>query len=235
METDYQKLTKVRDALKEHYDSIENYKYEDYLENKEDIVRCYEDGETLPKKIRLAASGIDGLDLKKDELKRKAGRKQNILSKMNDLEDEVKKLIMTLKQKEKRFEGVQKEEENIKPKERKNSFGSKMKLLTLEKNSEVLEKRRKELEDIKMASSQVNQITEVMKQEVNVQQEQLNDIEANINTAFDNTEKAHKEIEDAAILQTHSRKKTLIIAAIVLGTVLAIIAIVICVYIGKKK
>ena len=181
------------------------------------------------------ASEIENYDLRRADLMQKKQQKDKILNALKKIEDDVNELVNRVSRKEQRFAGESpEEEESGGRRQRKDSFGGQMKLITLEKNAEVLEKRRKDLEDIKQTSAQVNQLSEVMKAEVHAQGEMLNDIESNVNKADSNITKAQEQIRQADKLQQSGRKKIICLIAIIFGVVAIVVGIVVGVVVGNK-
>ena len=108
-------------------------------------------------------SEIGNYDLRRPDLLEMKNKKDKVLKALGKIEDDIKELVDRVNKQEERFQGMSPEE--VDPNQRKDSFGGQMKLITMEKNADVLEKRRKDLEDIKQTSSQVNQLSEVIKTE----------------------------------------------------------------------
>ncbi|MCQ2819946.1 MAG: hypothetical protein MJ252_21990 [archaeon] len=228
---DYQRVV---ESLRGYNDDLDSYEAREYFNYKSDIHENIENANKLPEEIRGLSDQIDDLDIKRADLLQKKDQKEKILKKMEVIEDEVRELVTRVQQKEKRFEGMQENEANAGGMQRADSIGGQMKLITLQKNSEALEQRRKELEQVKQASAEVNQLTEVMKQEIYQQGDMLNDIEANVDKTETNINKAQQQIKEADKLQQDAGKRTRCFILIVLGVVAAIVAIALCIYFGKK-
>lgn len=234
MESKFRKLQQAQEELKNFHDELDNYKPNEYFSYKNAIAEAVDDAGRLPDEIIHLGDNVDELELKKAGQMEKKKQKDKILSKLSNIQDDLNDLITRVKQKEKRFEGVTDDEHQFQ-RDRGDSFGGQMKLLTLEKNQEVLEKRRKDLEEIKQTSAQVNQLSQVMKQEVHQQGEMLNDIESNVTKAETNINKAQEQIKEAENLQRKGRSKAVWIAMIVLFVVIVVVVIIVCIFVGKKK
>lgn len=233
MQENYDELQKAFKDLKEFNDELDGYKPHDYFEYKSSIDEAKEKCRTLPPKIHSLDSEIGNYDLRRPDLLEMKSKKDKVLQALGKIEDDIRELINRVNKQEERFQGMSPEE--VDPNRRKDSFGGQMKLITMEKNADVLEKRRKDLEDIKQTSSQVNQLSEVMKAEVNEQGEMLNDIEANVNKADNNIVKAKEQIKQADSLQKSGRKRTLCLVLIIVLVVIVIVGIIVGVVVGKGK
>lgn len=99
----------------------------------------------------------------------------------------------------------------------------------VQKNEEMLKKRREELEKGKLVSGQIKDIAHEMKLEVMVQGENLNVISNHVMEINENASKAEKEIKKANEVSKSSRKKTAWIIGIIVVVVAATITIVLLV------
>lgn len=237
MEAKFRNLQQAYDDLKGFNTDLDEMDAKGYFSYKDSIHEAMDLCTSIPKDLHRISDELDNYETRRPDLVAKKNQKDKVIQKLNRFEDDIKELVRRVKKQEERFANENPEDYGVggeRP-ERHDSFGGQMKLLTLEKNSEILEKRRKDLEEIKQTSAQVNQLSEVMKQEVYEQGEMLNDIESNVNKADSNINKAQEQIKEADKLQQQGRKKTLWLIGIVLGVVIVIVAIIVCIFVGKKK
>lgn len=112
---------------------------------------------------------------------------------------------------------------------------SKLIVQDLMDNSEYLRKRQEELEDIKKISSQVKEITSVMKTEVAKQGSDLKSIEENVIESKDNIIKAEFEISEAEKISRKTNRKVCCLFLIICFLVSSIISIILVVVLGKSE
>jgi t-SNARE complex subunit (syntaxin) len=100
---------------------------------------------------------------------------------------------------------------------------------------EFYKKREEELQEIHIISKQIKDTTQNMALKVNEQGEQLNTIEANVDKAFDNVQKAHEEIKQADKMSNKNKKKMWCFICIVTVSILAISAIILSLIFGNNS
>ena len=236
MESKFNKLKKVVEDLKAYHDDLESCKSKnEYLEYKEGISEALDDASNLPGEIEELSKQLDELEIKRKDLLDKKSQKNTILAKLDPIREEANDLISSVRKKAREFESQQLDSGYSGQNNRGESIGGQMKLLTLERNDEVLQKRRVDLEEIKKTSAEVNKLSEVMKHEVHQQGEMLNDIESNVNKADTNVHRAEEQMKEAENLQRQGRRKTLYLVGIILFVVLVVVAIIILIFVGKSK
>ena len=232
MEKKLKDLQRVIESLKTYNEELEGYSNQNYINYKSDIKENIDAAFSLPEEIKRIGNEIEDMEINRADLLKKKDRKQIILNKLENFEREAEELVTRVQQKEKRFDGIS--EETSSNMQRENSIGGQMKLLSLEKNSEIMDKRNEDLAKVHEASSELNKLSEVMKKEVYQQGEMLNDIEAHVEKTETNINKAKEQIKEADKLQKEGGKKTRCFIFIVLGVVAAIVAISLCIYFGKS-
>lgn len=229
MEKKIKDLQRAVESLTSYNDDIDQYTDNDFINYRGDIHDNIDAIKTIPDEIRQLSNQIEDLELNSSELKQKKEQKEKIIEKLEKIEEEGTDLISRIKDKEKRFASIP-EEESSPGVQRSDSIGGQMKLITLQKNADYLEQRRKELEQTKQASAEVYQLSSAMKEKIVQQGDMLNDIETNVDKAENNIEKAQFEIQEADKLQKQAGSRTKCFVLIVLGAVLAILAIVLIIY-----
>lgn len=100
---------------------------------------------------------------------------------------------------------------------------------------EFYKKREEELQEIHIISKQIKDTTQNMALKVNEQGEQLNTIEANVDKAFDNVQKAHEEIKQADKMSNKNKKKMWCFICIVSVSILSISAIILSLIFGNNN
>ena len=100
---------------------------------------------------------------------------------------------------------------------------------------EFYKKREEELQEIHIISKQIKDTTQNMALKVNEQGEQLNTIEANVDKAFDNVQKAHEEIKVADKMSNKNKKKMWCFICIVSVSILSISAIILSLIFGNNN
>lgn len=86
----------------------------------------------------------------------------------------------------------------------------------IQNKDKYLEKRKEELEKIHKAAAQIRDITNLMSEKVEKQREQLNEIEANVDTVKENVIEAKKETMEAEKSQRKNNKRICCLVIIIL-------------------
>lgn len=97
----------------------------------------------------------------------------------------------------------------------------------VQKNEEVLKKRRADLDDAKVVAGQIKGIAQEMKFEVMAQGDKLNIISDNVMEINENATKAEKEIKKADELAKSSRNRTCCIIFIIAFVVAAVVTLIV--------
>jgi t-SNARE complex subunit (syntaxin) len=204
----------------------------------------------LPESLKLIDSLIDSLssaELQDLSLKSKVREQINIIKeKLNPKKKEVNQMLNKIVEKETKFtQRLSISSENFDSVNSMNdsqerringSFReSKLFVQDLQDNSEYIRKRQEELEDIKKISSQVRDITNVMRSEVDTQGKNLKSIEENVTQTKDNVIKAEFEISQAEKTTRSTYKRTCCLFWIVLFIIVSIIAIILVIVTGGES
>ncbi len=121
------------------------------------------------------------------------------------------------------FEMENKDEENGNEEDEQQQGQITMNLMN---NAEMLNQRKKELQEIHKTSALIKDTTDIMAQKLNEQGEMLDNVEAHVNKAEDNVEKAGKEINKANELSKSNNKRLcciMILITVAIGVVLAVV------------
>jgi t-SNARE complex subunit (syntaxin) len=121
------------------------------------------------------------------------------------------------------FEMENKDEENGNEEDEQQQGQITMNLMN---NAEMLNQRKKELQEIHKTSALIKDTTDIMAQKLNEQGEMLDNVEAHVNKAEDNVEKAGKEINKANELSKSNNKRLcciMILITAAIGVVLAVV------------
>ena len=121
------------------------------------------------------------------------------------------------------FEMENKDEENGNEEDEQQQGQITMNLMN---NAEMLNQRKKELQEIHKTSALIKDTTDIMAQKLNEQGEMLDNVEAHVNKAEDNVEKAGKEINKANELSKSNNKRLcciMILITVSIGVVLAVV------------
>jgi t-SNARE complex subunit (syntaxin) len=121
------------------------------------------------------------------------------------------------------FEMENKDEENGNEEDEQQQGQITMNLMN---NAEMLSQRKKELQEIHKTSALIKDTTAIMSQKLNEQGEMLDNVEAHVNKAEDNVEKAGKEINKANELSKSNNKRLcciMILITAAIGVVLAVV------------
>ena len=121
------------------------------------------------------------------------------------------------------FEMENKDEENGNEEDEQQQGQITMNLMN---NAEMLNQRKKELQEIHKTSALIKDTTAIMSQKLNEQGEMLDNVEAHVNKAEDNVEKAGKEINKANELSKSNNKRLcciMILITAAIGVVLAVV------------
>lgn len=86
----------------------------------------------------------------------------------------------------------------------------------IQNKDKYLEKRKEELEKIHKAAAKIRDITNLMSEKVEKQREQLNEIEANVDTVKENVIEAKKETMEAEKSQRKNNKRICCLVIIIL-------------------
>ena len=121
------------------------------------------------------------------------------------------------------FEMENKDEENGNEEDEQQQGQITMNLMN---NAEMLNQRKKELQEIHKTSALIKDTTDIMAQKLNEQADLLDNVEAHVNKAEDNVEKAGKEINKANELSKSNNKRLcciMILITVSIGVVLAVV------------
>ena len=121
------------------------------------------------------------------------------------------------------FEMENKDEENGNEEDEQQQGQITMNLMN---NAEMLNQRGKALQEIYKTSALIKDTTDIMAQKLNEQGEMLDNVEAHVNKAEDNVEKAGKEINKANELSKSNNKRLcciMILITAAIGVVLAVV------------
>lgn len=227
IQDDYVAYGRLKKDLLKFKEEISHFTIQDYKDKRQLIHNTITQAETLQKQIDFQCGELENMNLLSSSDKNTALKtKKEIESKMSSCVEQVNEAIEIIQQEErKRFGTVESlsssttQEEN---RPREPSLSQDFKILTIQKNEEVLKQRGKELNVIQQTAAQIKDLTTQMKTETVEQGEKLNQIEDHVININDNVEKANNEIKQANELNKKNRNKVTWLILIVVFVCLVI-------------
>lgn len=239
MQNKYIELGRVIESLKTWADDLEGYSKSEYVQNREQIHQDISKAEELQKEIITICMDIEGRDINRMDLRKKAqDQKNKTMDKMAKVREELPNLISTIRSKENNFGTITESDEGPSSRNRgvsTSSLSQDFQILNLQKNEEFLNQRRKDLIEIKQTAAQVKDLTEAMKIEVHQQGEVLNSIENNVIDVQSNVEKANEEIKQANELTKKNRNKIICFSVMAFILACTIIGLILYFTVFKKS